>query len=265
MSKERTIEKIKKLLNIAKHDTSSDGDIEAAMLQAQRLMDKHHLSEEDLVHETADDYQKVDEAELGRFRSWVGGRVFFWECQLAAFVSRFVGVPYYLDDHKKPARDNGILKRNEFGEAWKGKSFVFYGVAEDASIAKHLYDELRKLISTMAYARYGQIYVKDGAVYCQGFIQGLNDQMELQRKEQKAIATNQGPGSTGLILIERRADLIAYKEDKAKNWLKNTIGIKLVAGGGLYGGMGSSEAYNQGKADGREADIDATRRKKIGV
>ena len=260
----KVLDKIRKALNIAKDDAASEGEIQAAMNAAHKLMDLHHLTEEDLKHEPADDYAKVRSAEMNRFRSWVGGRVFAWEENLAYYVSKYVGVPYYLDNTKATARDeNGLLKRDWwFKEPWKGKSFVFYGVAEDAKMARDIYDELRVTICTLAYGKFNNIYVKEGGKYSEGFVYGLRDnlakQTELKRLEAKS-------SSTALVLIARRNDLIKFKTDLASTWLKDKIGIKLTQGAGNYGASGSNSAFNEGFKDGKKTDVEVTRTKKLGV
>lgn len=256
------LRKIKKALAIANDDQSSDGEIQAAMSAVQKMMDKYHLSEEDLANDEADDFKKVDQSDFTQFRSWIGGKLYRWESDLAAFVSKFVGSPCCIDNEKKLARDeNGLLKRDSwYNEPFHGKSVVFYGVAEDALIARDLYDELRRIISTTAYLRFGNVYVKEGGAYAEGFVTGLRSQMN----EQKRVARLEAkPGTTGLILIERRDALTKYKEERAKDWLKIKVGINLVKGSGSYGASGSESAFGQGIRDGKNADVGSARMKKI--
>jgi len=259
MTEEKVFSKIKKLLNIAAHDSASDGDIQAAMLQAQRLMDKYHVTEEDLKKREEDVFKQVDAAEFNDFRSFVGGRVFAWESWLSTYVSKFVGVPVYQSNKKELVRERGIVKFDDWGEPLYGKSFVFYGVAEDAQLAKELYNELRKLIVTMALARYGTAFVKDGGVYSEGFVMGL---LEKWNEEQDHPKLQHNPQGTALISL--RNGLIQYKKEKAQTWLSKNRGVKLQTQEGNYGSTGSNQAYNQGKEDGRNTDPEATRRKKLG-
>lgn len=262
---EKIIAKIKKLLNIANNDASSDGDIQASMNAVHNLMNRHHLTEEDLAHEPADDYKKTDDAEKGLYRSWLGGKMYSWESSLAVFVSTFVGVPCYADKQKLQAQDNGILKRDRAtGKTWMGKSIVFYGVAEDAQIAKELYDDLRLLICTMAFAKFEQIYKLEGGKYCEGFVQGLDAQLKRENAQEKKLAQDTS-SSTGLLVIERRDDLIKYKEKVATKWLKQKMGekFKLRKGAQTSGASGDFEAWAQGVKDGKNTEVAATRNKKL--
>lgn len=262
MDRDRIIEKIKKAFNIAKDEHSFDGDIQAAMNAAQKLMAKYHLTEEDLAHEPADDYKAVDEADYSESRSWVGGRTYTWEESLAVFVQDFVGCKVYRA-HKGWARNRmGMLLRHPAtGQPWEAKAFVFYGISEDAQIASELYDELRQMISTMATLKFNKVYTGDGAVYSEGFVRGLFDHLK-QEKEARRIEAK--TSSTEMILIERRDDLVKYKQEKAENWLRKDKGVKLGKVGAGQGGNGSYGAYKEGVADGRNTDVSATRMKKIG-
>ena len=253
---ERIAAKIRKLFAIAEDDAASNEEIQNAMAFAKRLMDSHHLTEEDLSHEPQDDYQKVDQAEFNDGRAFVGRKLFYWETILASFVAKFVGVGVYLDHSIKVVKN-----RSGFAEvpARHGKSVVFFGVAEDTAIAVELYAELRQLISSMALLKWASVYKGDGAKYAQGFVTGLFSQFD----KAKAIEKRTSDSHT-LILVHRRDDLIKYKQDKASNWLKTAKGIKLRRGYGSGGSKkGSHEAYTDGRADGAKTDVAATRHKKI--
>lgn len=253
---ERIASKVRKLLAISEDDAASNAEIQNAMNHAQRLMDSHHLTEEDLAHEPDDDYRKVDEAEFDQARAFVGGRAFYWEKILATFVSHFVGVPVYYDSEKRPIRKRSGFTPN--GKAKYGRSFVFYGVADDAAIAAETYDELRTLIATMAIGKWSTVYKGDGAAYAEGFVSGLLSQL------QEAKRIEQSSGGNALILAVRRNDIIKYKTDKAKEWLESEKGV--VVGASRKGGgtkSGARLAFREGQSDGASTDVSTTRLKKL--
>lgn len=258
------IRKIKGALRIAEDDSASDGEIQAAMNAVHKMMDKHHLTEADLAHEPANDYQVVNEAAYGRFRVTVGRKIFGWEGGLAYFVSKFVGVPSYIDHSIDYARENGIIKRDSKGEAYIGKSIVFYGLAEDAKIARELYAELRQIISTLAVAKYDTVYTGDGGVYSEGFVSGLTSQMN-QENETKRIEAQASSTSTAMVLVERRDDLMKYKWDAAEKYLKEEIGVKTRKGRNARGARGDHNAYHNGRTDGKNMEVSKSRSKKIGM
>lgn len=260
IKQEKIAKKVKNLLAIAKDDHASDAEIQNAMNHAHRLMGEYHLTEDDLSHEPQDDYANVDNANFTRQKSYIGRKAYLWESTLAHFVCDFVGIPFYITNQPEIARKNGIVLLDEKGKPRQGKAYVFYGIAEDAIIAADLYDELRLLISTMAVARWASVYKGEGAVYSQGFVAGLNSQLE----ESRFIGLNTTKDSpTTLILIHRRDDLIEYKKKKANNYLNKELGIKLVSGQGKPGASGSHAAYSEGQADGSKTSISAARSKKL--
>jgi len=258
-TQERIADKIRKLLAIASDDAASEAEIQNAMNFAAKMMAAHHLTEDDLSHEPDDDYKKVDKSEFGDRRSYVGRKAFHWEMVLATFVSRFVGVPVYRDNQLRIVRNRrGIAQMDEKDNPRKGKSVVFYGVDEDAAIAAELYDELRGLIASMAVIRFASVYKGDGGMYSEGFVSGLFSQL----KKAKNLENNSG--STAMILVARRDDLIKYKEKAAKNWLSKSQGIRVSKRGGqTRGARGSREAFSEGKADGASTNVGATRNKKL--
>lgn len=260
MTQSPIIDKIRKLLATAGDDGASDNEIQSAVNIARKMMTAHHLTEEDLAHEPKDDYRKIDEADFGEIRSFIGKTIALWENQLAGVVSEFVGCPCYIDNNKKPIRKNGLVQFGADDEPLLAKSAVFYGVAEDAAIASQLYDDMRELIAAMAVGRTGKVYKSEGASYCQGFVLALNSKIK-----QAARIEMQGPGNGALIVL-RSKDLIEYKQTKAKNWLKEAKGFKIRVGGkGAGSRVGfNRDAFQQGRKDGANAEMTADRKKKLG-
>lgn len=260
MSNDRIAAKVRKLLAIAGDEGASDAEIQNAMNHAHRIMDKHHLTEDDLGHEPDDDYAKVDKAEFGTFRAYVGKKAFTWECRLASFVSEFAGVPVYIDPEIRIVRAaSGFAVFDENDDPKYGKSFVYFGVAEDCRIAVELYNELRSLIATMAVGRWGTVYRGDGAAYSEGFVAGLYSQLKRARIEERNESS-----STALVLSARRDELVKYKKSKATAWLKRAKGINLSRSQRRSGSNGSWRARSEGVQDGANTDVTATRRRKIG-
>lgn len=262
MTKESIIAKVKKLMAIADNDASSDHEIDTALNFAKKLMDNHHLTEDDLAHEPDDDYEKARKADKGLYRSFVGTRMFTWEVALGWFVSEFVGCPWYCDQNLKIVRNaRGFAVIDPVTEQpKKGKSFVFYGIAEDAAIAQEVYNEMRSLIATMAVSKWGNCYRGDGAAYAEGFVAGLETKLKKARIEEKKQTE-----STALILLSHRRDeLIKVKNEIARDWLQKEKGVTLSKGQQRAGSNGSLHARKEGYTDGQNTDVSATRMKKLG-
>jgi hypothetical protein len=259
MSDERIVRKIQALFSKTTEQGASEAEAQTAIDMATRLMEEHHLTADDLGHEPADDYKRVDSAKFDTRRSFVGGKLFSWEAYLATFVMKFVGVGNYIDNSISMIRKNGFVQFTDDGEPRYGKSLVFFGVAEDAAIAAELYDELRILIASMAVARWGTVYKGDGAAYAEGFVLGLITKHVTATAEAKRLATD----STSLVLIARRDDLVKYKQTKATTWLESEKGIKLGSSQSRQGSQGSTVARNQGFKDGKATDVSCVRSKKL--
>lgn len=262
--KARMVDKVRKLLNIAGDDGAAQGEIEAAMLQVQRLMEKHHISEEDLAKEPDVMYRDIENAPMNEVFCVVGKKMAMWEKQLGGFVSELVGCGAYMSLSKSNVvRKFGIVQCDDNGQVKIGQAMVFYGIAEDTALAEIIYNELRMLIYTMARSLYGNPYGGAGASYGEGFINGLFSKRKKAIEEEKVRAiTDQS--STGLILIERRNDLVQRKTDLAKKWIEKKFGKKLrhrKTGDGARDFDHTASA--RGFADGRDTDVDATRRKKL--
>ena len=255
---ERIASKIRKILAIAGDDAASTEEIQNAMAHARRLMDSHHLTQDDLAHEPADDYKKVDSSTFAQTRAAVGKRIYSWEEQLAVFISKFTGSPVYTANALEPVRVNGFARTDSKGKILLGKGFVFYGVEEDAVISAELYSEMRELIVSLAVGLWGQAFRSEGASYAQGFVAGL---FETLRKD-KALPK---PDTTTTLIVARRDDLVKYKTDKASDWLAKSQGIKLKKGGGRPGSrVGfNGAAFRNGKEDGRKAEMSNLRRRKL--
>lgn len=266
--KDRIVDKVRKLLNIAGDSAAAQGEIEAAMAQVQRLMGKYHISEEDLAKEPDVMYRDLDNAPMNEVYCVVGKKMAMWEKHLGGFVSELVGCGAYMSLSKSNVvRKFGIVQCDEDGQVKIGQAMVFYGIAEDTALAEVIYNELRVLIYTMARSLYGNPYGGAGASYGEGFVSGLFSKRRAALTDEtnaaKARLTAEG-SSTGLILIERRNDLVQRKTDLAAAWIQKKFGKKLrhrKTGDGARDFDHGASA--RGYADGRDTDVAATRRKKL--
>lgn len=260
MDIESVKDRIRKLLNVAQNDASTEGEIDNALRAAKAMMDKQHLTEEDLREAPEDQYRRAEMASKDRYFATVGSKLYGWEGMLANFVSRFVGVGVYGDRSCRPAKyPNGILHAPIRGEARRGASYCFYGIAEDASIAVEIYYELWMSIRTMAQLKWGGACKGDGGMYCQGFVSGLKDRYEEEKTQERLT---QSSNTTALVLIDRRNDLIERKLEIGKTWLENKCGVHLRRQV-KRGASGSSNAFHEGKQDGRRTDVRAASRPKL--
>jgi len=254
---------LRKLLNVTKENAATEGEIESALAASKKLMEAHHLSEEDLGQEPEQQYRDVESAEMRQQYATIGNRFYYWENCLSHFVSEFVGgVGVYRNKRKRPARNaQGIVTLDKNEKVVKGVSFVFYGAAEDVEIATELFLELRLIIMTMARLKFGGCFKGDGGYYAEGFVTGLNTKLAKNKRDERLECKDK---TTALVLIERRQDLIQRKEDHAKQWLSEQAGVKLrTRSGGYSGATGRYEAFTEGKSDGKQAEVNPARTKKL--
>lgn len=250
---------IRKLLNVAKNDAATEGEINNALNSARALMKRYHLNEEDVSENEDDLKRKIRNAEKGQVFVSIKSKLYGWEGDLAYFCAQFVGgVGAYASHNKKPARDHrGFVMFDEWGEPYEGKQICFYGICEDSAMAAELFHELRLLIMSMARLKFGSCYKGHGGKYSEGFVSGLKERIKQQALLEQRTAT-----PTGLIFIGKRDALIEYKAEEAKKFIEQKF-PRMGKWAGAYGATGSHEAFVEGKNDGRKADVEAAKRPKI--
>jgi len=258
-------DRLRKLLNVAKEGSNAtEGEMNNAMQMATRLMSKHHLDVSDLKGDPRPSIEDMKtharNAEKGRYWATVGGKFFAWETSLAKFVADFVGVKVYCDGLKRDARlTSGLARANADGEFYKGKSFVFYGVAEDAMSAANLFYELWPTTWYAGMMKFGKAYSGDGGKYCQGFVVGMRTAFNATN----ASINLENSSERGLMVVNGRKEIITLKKSLADDYLRNAVGIKLRSGGSRSGANGSTGAYNEGKADGAKQNVRRATSKKL--
>jgi hypothetical protein len=267
MSAEDIKAKIRGLLNIAKDDAASENEIETALKIAQKMMERHHLSEYDLTEDPLAQMEQAANAPKTKEAAELGSKIYTWEVILAEAVARHIvkGVGWY--SQKTNQTPSGLIRRNEHGKPIQFGQIMFYGVAEDVEIARRIFTEIRTAIIALARLRYGSVFRGDGAAYAEGFATGLKKksiQQDTDEREEAQKRLTTTSDNRGLILLSRRTDLIRRKEDSAKKWLASP------AGGGIRlatqsrgGSSGDDSARQQGMKDGAGYGVSATRSKKL--
>lgn len=261
-------DKIAALLKVKDSDTASQAEIMAAMKQAARLMRNHNLREEDLTQDHAQRLNDIDNATFDKSRVWMKTKIYMWELMLQHYVLKLVpGVQAYEEGAQPIVTEAGIVRRTANGKPKKGKAVTFFGVAEDVAIASRVFSELLQVIFAMAHMKYGGAFKGDGAVYAEGFVKGLQGQLEQddidaeKDARQKLLAND----NRQYLLISRRNDIATRKVSAARNWLATPAGggvrLKRTMKGG--GASGSSSARAAGRADGSRYNVDASRRAKL--
>ncbi|GAB1440536.1 hypothetical protein MASR2M36_33210 [Providencia sp.] len=123
-NKERYLQKIKKLLNKARNNSSAE-EAATALRMAQKLMQEHNLSESDVA------LSDVTEYEAHRTPS-NAAKPPQYMLSLIGVISKAFGVRHYLSWH-------GITKVR--------RSVVFYGIEERPQIACYAFEVLSRQLS----------------------------------------------------------------------------------------------------------------------
>lgn len=236
----KEIDKIKqkliKLIRLSEDDTVKDGEISNALAKAQQLMARHNLTRDDIDDAEPDPFAKV---QFDRTRAFFYGiKRTAWECFLCDFVCSFVGT---VKSYTMTAKDLSGKRR---------AAVVYYGPSDDAESAADLFSELSTAISMMAITRYGGFSKKSGAVYAEGFVDGLAIKLEAEKKLLRESSDHQ----TAALMVVSDERALALRE-RSELWLSKECGVELSRGSGLGGGSGCRDAYMSGQRDGRNYSV----------
>jgi hypothetical protein len=244
-------DRIRKLLNLAENDAATEGEINNAVNFAQRLMQEHHITQED-IHTHAADQERVEMNQEAAFTS--GVKVCAWEHALANFVTEMIGsVGVYSAGTHNATTPHGTMLFDNKGQPCKRHKYVFYGEIEEARLATDLYTDLTRTIAAMARMRYGGALRGDGRDYGLGFVSGLRTKLSEAKTQAQTETT---------ALAVRCTQIVTQKRAAAGDWLKS-VGVDLHRSTRRISGASNGNAYGQGKADGAKANVTATRRARI--
>jgi len=229
------INKIRKLLNLAADDSSAEGEIENALRFAQRLMDEHNLTRDDLTPD-----EIAAESERMTRTAVYGGTTTCaaWERALVRAVCSCIGtVSYYIAEPDYLRTPTGIVilpPDRTAGPKVRGR-WQFFGLAEDVALAVALFNETRELIAAMSRLRWGGVYRGPGRSYCEGFASALEHKASRASRERT-------PATTAII-----------RRDAARNlqWLQETHHVRLRNRVRRPAGNHYGSAYQSGQSDGR--------------
>lgn len=227
------IDRIKKLLSLAKDSGAADGEITAAMRAATALIEKYQIDASELAEE---------KPTFHRIKSITHNNS-LWEATLATAVANLFGtVGAYAGQTK--VRIGGKV----FGEIF------FFGETKDCILAREIFEEFSEAITRNAYIRYKTLLKGDGLLYAMGFANAL---WELSR-ESTIAKQSVKVGDTSLAV---RNSIVLQS---AIDWLKETYKISLVAKQTTRVVNRNSGAYADGWNDGQASDFSKNRQKKLG-
>lgn len=160
VTRENMIEKIKKILNLGRNNPSQEEGL-AAVLQAQKLMAKYN------IHEDEVSLEEIKKGEIGESTVELNhsSHLLVWYKQLALVVAKNFRVKAYLDGRR---------------------DVVFRGFTEDTKIAKEAYSYLYTLGNRLGGKAYAEAKEKTGTAkgvynsFVMGFLHGVDDALNEQ-------------------------------------------------------------------------------------
>lgn len=261
MADQRIIDRVRKLMALANDGAASEGEIANAMAFAAKLMDEHHIAEQDINLTTRSDNEPITFGTADGITTRDG--LSTWESALGHAICKLFGsVNWYRTHERHTIRVNGIAQTTRGGNVKQGLRVVFYGPTDEAAEAAELFSEWARLIATMGVMKFGACYKGDGGAYCYGFATALSaaaNRIATERKlvEAKPLRLLGVPGEVAesapgvALTVANRHEMI---RTEAKTWLAKVKGINLGTSrrASGYSGTGGS-AYSQGCRDGSSA------------
>lgn len=180
MSTQDIIEKVQKLLALSK--SSNANEAAAAAAAANRLIDQHRLSEADL--ETQETIEGIEEDVDTVYET---GKITRWKNHLLNVLTTHYGLTFWND------------------ATWStGRQYTRYrlvGRKSDITITRYMFAWLSgecTRLSTLHGTGKGRIWIGS---YCDGFVNGVAEQLRLSRVEAKKTAT-----SSAIVKIDARQE-----------------------------------------------------------
>lgn len=238
------------LLRLAENDAASQGEVDNAVKFARRLMEQHHLTEDDCRQA---DPNAPRELVMGKTEVYgYNVRMIWWERNLAGWVRDVIGSIEAMQALSPRAI------RNDAGIYLADKCpITFYGPVEEVTLARDIYRQMYNVITAMAKLRFGVIVRGAGRSYAEGFVSGMFKAFEESRRQDKLSA----PQTNALIV--RSEGLAIAKRNQVKAWM-DTLNLNIVKGKkSRVPHTVDGDAYRDGKADGERANVNVTRKAKV--
>lgn len=216
-AREKTLEKIRKLLTLAEDPGAAEGEIENAMNAAQKLMSQHDIDLED-VELSPEDLTEDDEIlfspKQGEMKNWT------WTLMDIIADSQNCQV---VRNKKIIHDENGRILFDKKSNIVYEYKFRIFGTKMEVKLVKEIYLRTIPIIRKLANKRYQEKSKNDVDFqlefglplkapnkgkffndYIEGFLQGLRKKLSENKKQ---IIKDDESGKYGLILV-RKSDLI---------------------------------------------------------
>jgi hypothetical protein len=222
-TKDKALDQVAKLMNLAKNGNTTPGEVEAAMTMARKLMDKHGIEEAELDAAAG---RKAVVGDVKMAQTEERAEMLHWVQRLAHVVA--------LVTETRPL----FCSRREAGMSRARLSVKFFGLRGDAAVAAQLMRDLERLAKECARTAGYQDTAggrADFRAYCVGFVDGLRSRAKADREE--AVSSS-----------EKCRALVVTKGALVEAGYKLLAGpVKMVK---QRGGAVGASAHGRGFADG---------------
>lgn len=230
------LDKVKKLLRLARNDAAAEGEALNALNAARRLMDKYGLQESEIILNSDEDtlVGKVVITPVSLRKTLNKDELY-----MAYIVCRVCDTRFYT-------------MRSEHSRSGKAE-LHFYGLPRNVSISVALYPELMSTMRSMARSRYGSQYGKQHHAYHMGMLHALLQRTDLiqQQREQAARGADKEAATCTAVAIVTNKTLDKFTE-----------ALNLTQRKDKPGRVNDTGAYYTGHSDGQNVSLGVNQLKK---
>ena len=223
MSKSNIIEKVRKLMNLSSDSSATQGEIENALMFAQRLMIKHN----------------IDMVNIGMSSLDVEELIIEDECKSGESKTMF----FSLLDVIAKANNCRLIRSGRTGNYY----YKVVGFYDDRTIVFETFNKVLPVLRNLTKQRYSKsdksisrsTFIKS---YQQGFIVGLKNKLNADKTEYLKLED----GNAYKLIVVKKEDLIS-------NWISDKytrLRTSRTSGSNLNG-----RAYNLGRQDGSQQSM----------
>lgn len=235
---DQAVDKIRKLLRLAKDQAASEGEVNNALKAARLLMDRYGVEEAEVNLGRSVDQLKdtmVQETSVQR------GKVYKDETFMAHVVCAVCDVRHYV-----------IRGRD-------GDQLRFYGYQRNVAIACALFTELMATMRGMARRHYGSTWGPQHKDYGLGMIHNLYQRAIIMRNARIAQPSSAGT-SSGTETVSAACTAMVLKTDTVLDRMQEQLGIKMKTS--RKSTIRNMDSYGQGHADGQHVSLGVNQMKK---
>jgi hypothetical protein len=227
------LEKIRKLLNLAKDVAATPSEAEAAIGRATHLMGLHGITDDAIqshlrMSDTPNEI-RIDDSAIVREFILETGRIGRWDCWVAQAACLASNTKYYLT---------------------KGHGIVGYGLPVDLAVTRELFkyifevgERLRNIYCALNMIRYGS---QQGKAWMDGFCHGVIEAAKKIALETKADTKTEVKTNTGALVLVSDRSLAIARSNAIALYAKKNLNLHYTSGYSARGG----NAYYDGKAVG---------------